>query len=978
MFEGPAPRVFGVAPGVDFPNALLFGLEQRLGPAAPAEWAKVELYVNTRRMERRLRALFDAGPARLLPRIRLITDIGQTTTLPPAVPALRRRLELSQLVADLLHRQPDLAPRTAIFDLADSLANLMDEMQGEGVEPRALHQLDVSHLSAHWERTRAFIGIVERFFGADSHEAATTEARQRAIVEALIAQWAQSPPQHPIIVAGSTGSRGATALFMQAVARLPQGAVILPGYDFHQPQSVWNSLGDALTAEDHPQFRFRKIIDALDLDPTDVAPWTTALSEPNPARNRFVSLALRPAPITDQWMDEGQNLADLTATTDQMTLIEAPSPRSEALAIALKLREAAEKGVSAALITPDRLLTRQVTAALDRWGIEPDDSAGIPLQLSAPGRFLRHVAALFGQKLTAEALLTLLKHPLTFSAQGRGNHLRWTRELELKLRRYGPPFPAGPDLIHWAEAQKSDDGRIGWAHWLADTLAGLETVGTRSLTDHITQHLQLAEQLAGGPQATDAGGLWDKPAGKEARAAVDKLLQEAAHGGAMSPGDYGDLFRAVLGQHEVRDPSRPHPGVMIWGTLEARVQGADLVILGGLNEGSWPELPAPDAWLNREMRQKLGLLLPERRIGLSAHDFQQAVAAPEVVLSRSVRDTEAETVPSRWINRMTNLLNGLPQQAGQVALSQMRARGTYWLGLAQALDEPDRAIDPAPRPAPCPPIATRPDQLSVTRIQTLIRDPYAIYAAYILNLKPLDSLRQAPDAPLRGTILHRVMERFIAESPDLDLDAGRQRLLEIADEVFATDAPWPAARRMWRARLARSANWFLLGEAARQQNAHWVALEEKGSVTLQNGFVLTAEADRIDLGRDGNLIIYDYKTGTPPSEKQVTEFDKQLLLEAAMAERGGFDKLAPAPVGQVAYIGLGNKPVVRAIDLSEQLIARTWADLHELIDAYAAPTKGYAARRIMASRTDHTDYDQLSRFGEWDEGQPATLIEVGE
>ena len=980
MFDRPGPRLFGLPPGADFPAALLNGLEQRLSGQPPEAWAQVEIFVNTHRMRRRLQALFDAGPARLLPRIRLVTELGNgpaSADLPPAVPPLRRRLELAQLVARLIRREPDLAPRAAVFDLADSLAGLMDEMHGEGVDPAALHDLDVSHLSAHWARTRAFISIVEHFFGEAAQEAPDAEARRRLTAQRLAAQWAEDPPAHPVIVAGSTGSRGATALFMEAVARLPQGAVVLPGFDFDQPGPVWDRLDDALTAEDHPQYRFRRLMDGLGLTRADIRPWV-ADSEPNPARNRLISLALRPAPVTDQWLEDGHRLTDIPEAAAAMTLIEAPSPRAEALAIALRLRQAAEEGTTAALITPDRMLTRRVAATLDRWGIEPDDSAGTPLPLSAPGRLFRHIASLFGQKVTAEALLTLLKHPLTATGSDRGPHLLWTRELELKLRRYGPPFPTGADLIHWARARDTDDGRAAWADWLAGWLDGLDRIGTRPLGEHVETHVALAERLAQGPQGDGAGALWDEAAGEKARAALDELRAEAIHGGEMSPADYANLFHAVLNRHEVRDPKLPHPGIMIWGTLEARVQGADLVILGGLNEGIWPQVPPPDPWLNRDMRKRLGLLLPERRIGLSAHDFQQAVAAREVILSRAVRDAEAETVASRWLNRLTNLLSGLPGQGGPEALDAMKQRGRQLLQMAEAFERPDALVPPAPRPAPCPPVAMRPDRLSVTRIKTLIRDPYAIYAAYVLNLRPLDPLRAEPDALLRGTILHKVLEDFLRDGAPEDPAEAASALLATADRVLAEHAPWPAARRMWRARLARVADSFVADEAKRKSRGNWVALERKGSVSLQNGFILTAEADRIDRLNAGGLMIYDYKTGTPPTAEQMKTFDKQLYLEALIAERGGFDDLPPETVAEVAYIGLGGKPGEVPHEVDAELLATVWTELHDLIDAYASATQGYMPRRMLEKREEVTDYDQLSRFGEWDESQPAQLMKVGE
>lgn len=349
MFEPTeTPRLFALPPGVDYPAAVVAGLTLRMEGQPPEALARVTLYVNTRRMGRRLAELFDTGPGRLLPRIRLVTDLGRDAAfadLPPAVSPLRRRLELAELVSQLLDAQPDLAPRAAIYGLADSLANLVDEMQGEGVDPEAIRALDVSDLSGHWQRSLAFLDVVERFFGGDSGEPPDVEARQRRVIERLVDLWAHSPPEAPVLMVGSTGSRGATQLLMQSIARLPQGAVILPGYDTEQPQGVWDELWleDGLPAEDHPQFRFARLLKALGTGPEQVAPWSET-TPANPRRNALVSLALRPAPVTDRWQEEGPLFEGVTDAARGMTLIEAPSPRAEAGAIALVLREAVKAG----------------------------------------------------------------------------------------------------------------------------------------------------------------------------------------------------------------------------------------------------------------------------------------------------------------------------------------------------------------------------------------------------------------------------------------------------------------------------------------------------------------------------------------------------------------------------------------------------------------------------------------------------------
>lgn len=957
------PRVFGLAPGVDFPKALVDGLQHRFQGHPPEAIARTTLIVNTTRMQRRIRALFDAGPASFVPRIRLLTDVAglaPTPDIPPAAPKLARRFELVNLVKQLLDADESVGARAALYDLSDSLAALMDEMQGEGVPPSVLSALDVTDESGHWKRAQAFIALVERYFDTTA-EAPDKEARQRRIAEHLAARWAQSPTPHPVILAGSTGSRGTTMLLMEAVAKLPQGAIVLPGFDFDMPDDGWTDLAEALRSEDHPQFRFRRIMDNLGLSRTDVTEWHDTPA-PSPARNAVLSLALRPAPVTDRWLSEGPKLTDIPNAFENVTLLNAPTQREEALAIALRLRKAAEDGQTAALITPDRMLSRQVTAALDRWDIEPDDSAGTPLQLTAAGRFLRHVSRLFHQKTTVSTLLELLKHPLTHTGSDRNEHLRRARELELWLRNKGHPYPDADILNAWAiDKPELQD----WATWVAQCFTN-QDLPDATLSDRIERHIALAERIAAGPETEGTGKLWEEKPGREARKIVQDIRVHAPLVDDISASDYADLFGAILSTGQVRDPDKPHPNVLIWGTLEARVQGAELIILGGLNEGSWPEMPAPDPWLNRRMRDKAGLLLPERRIGLSAHDFQQAVAAPEVWMTRALKSDDAQTVPSRWLNRMQNLLNGLPEQGGQQTLKVMTNRGDTWLAQVTALEEPG-TTQPAKRPSPRPPVDVRPNELPVTSIRHLIRDPYAIYARRILGLNPLNPLDRAPDALLRGIVIHDVFEAFIDQVNADPSTLTKDVLVSLTKAKLAELVPWPSVRAIWLARVERVADWFIATEIARRKRGTPVLSERKGKAVLETlNFTLTARADRIDQSNTGALRIYDYKTGTPPSKDAQKHFDKQLLLESAIAEIAGFGDLPPAPVAEATYIGLGTKPVEQPAPLDEVPVTQIWGEFQQLIQAYTNPDQGYTARRALQKDTDASDYDHLSRFGEWD------------
>jgi double-strand break repair protein AddB len=954
------PNLFALPPGVDFPVELVAGLMQRLSGQPPDALARVTLILNTSRMRTRVAECLTTSGARLLPRLLLVEEVASALSpqpLPAMIPPLRLRLQLSVLLDRLLRTGSTPFPRAALYDLAESLAALLDEMQGEGVSPARIAALDVGNHSAHWARTQEFLGIVTQL----AAEGMDTAARQREAILALGRSWEKAPPAHPVIVAGSTGSRGTTALLMQAVARLPGCAVVLPGFDFDLPCRVWQGMDDPLTAEDHPQFRFRRLMDLLECAPTAIRPWTAA-SPPAPDRNRLVSLSLRPAPVTDQWLSDGKDLPDLAAATSGMTLLEAPSERMEALAVALILREAAETGTRAALVTPDRNLARRVTATLDRWGIRPDDSAGRPLALSPPGRLLREVAALAGLRLTIDALLVILKHPLVFTgdgaALGRGAHLILTREFELHARRHGPAFPTADNLATWAKGSRQPCASE-WAAILGEALCGPVETNPQPLPVAVARHLQVVERLARGFAPEGTGELWLKEAGRSAKEAMDSLQAEAVAGTDVLPLDYANLLRTVLAG-EVRETEAAHPLIAIQGTQEARIQGARLVVLGGLNDGVWPASSTPDPWLNRAMRKAAGLLLPERKIGLSAHDYQQTVAAPRVVLSRSLRGAEAEAVPSRWLNRLVNLMAGLPDWQGPEALAAMKGRGNGWLAMAAAFDAPSGLARPESRPSPRPPLEVRPKKLSVTEIKTLIRDPYAIYARHILRLGPLDPLRPRADPRLRGIVLHEILERFVAGE-----SAGLADLLRITDDVLACRVAWPLARAVWRSRIGKAAEAFIA--FSNSTGGKPVLMERKGAVTLTGlDFTLTGKPDRIDRLEDGRLLLIDYKTGNPPSEAEQKHFDKQLLLTAAMAENGAFPDLGPAEVARIAFVGVKADMKIVQTDLEPGQVAAVWDEFARLIAAYARPSQGYTARRALKTERETSDYDHLSRFGEWD------------
>jgi RecB family exonuclease len=455
-------------------------------------------------------------------------------------------------------------------------------------------------------------------------------------------------------------------------------------------------------------------------------------------------------------------------------------------------------------------------------------------------------------------------------------------------------------------------------------------------------------------------------------ALMETLTAEADAGGTIRPSEYRALLQTLMAAREVPEEAVvTDPGVAIWGTLEARVQSADLVILGGMNETVWPRLPSADPWLSRTLRAQVGLPSPERRIGLSAHDFQQAMGAGRVILTRALRDAEAPTVASRWLMRLENLLRGLGPE-GQAALEASKDRGDAWLAMAPLVDLSDTPATPARRPEPRPPVEARPDGLSVTQIETLVRDPYAIYARKVLGLRPLEPVGRKSDAMARGSAIHSALETFVRENMDALPEDAETAYFAALRSALHKAAPSSAVRAWWTARLGRASEWFLEGERERRLRGRPVALEVKGErplTGLHRTFMVTAKADRIDAANDGRYGFYDYKSGNVPSEKEVKAFHLQLPLEAAIAEAGGFDGLPAAGAFRLELIGLGAQ-ATRRVDADPHAVAVTWARLHKLIRYYLDPANGFTARLRPQKISFESEYDHLSRKGEWSDGEP--------
>ncbi len=976
-----APAVFTIPTGENFVAALA---RQVLAETAgdPLALSAMLILLPTRRAVRALREAFLAqsnGTPLLLPRMRPLGDVDDddpaladeaAADLPPAIAPLRRRLLLARLIMQLDASQGGARTAEQAVPLAEELARLLDQVQIEELTLNRLQTLVPDDYAEHWQVTLEFLKLLtEHWPRIVKGEGAIDPAARRGLLLAMQADaWTKAPPDFPVIAAGSTGSIPATRRLLTVVANLPRGRLILPGLD-----RAMDEDSRAAIDESHPQWGLHRLLEAVNLEPRQVPLWPGTADT---ARAGLIAEAMRPAATTDAWRDLEPEA--MNATIAGLTRVDCPGPQDEAAVIALRLRAALEEpSRTAALVTPDRELARRVAAALRRFGIEIDDSAGTPLVLTEPGTFLQLTALMVAEDFAPHATLSALKHPLAAGGMEPAVFRRMVRRLDRDILRGARPAPGIAGLR--ALAQEKDRRDLdAWLARLEKITAPLVAALAKPapLRAILEAHIATAEALAADHENDGAARLWAGDAGATASSFVLELA-EAADRDVLPPimgAGYPGLLRTLMRDPVVRPAWGKHPRLAIWGPLEARLQQADVLILGGLNEGTWPAETVADPWMSRPMRVRFGLPAPERRIGLAAHDFAQAAAAPEVVLTRAERVGGTPTVPSRWLMRLDAVL-------AACGLDEV-PRDKRWLVWNETMDRPAAPQETPTPPAPKPPLAARPRTLPVTAIELWRRDPYALYAQRILRLRALDPIDADPDAAEYGTVVHKAFDGFLRLYPNgtLPRDAEVQ-LLAQGEAAFGAALARPGVWAFWWPKFQRIARWFIARETERRQLLAQAHTEIKGGIIIAGpagDFRVEATADRIDRQTDGSLVVIDYKTGLVPSVKEVEAgFAPQLPLEGAIASDGGFKDLPSGTVSALLYWRLsgGVKPGEERTAGKEKsaadLIQEAREGLTALVTAFDDPATAYQARPHPAYVPRYSDYLHLARVKEWasDEGE---------
>ncbi|TIP12414.1 double-strand break repair protein AddB [Mesorhizobium sp.] len=1027
-------RVFSIPPGAPFlptlADALLSG---RLVPGFrfdgdPLALADATIYVPTRRAARALRGVFVdrlGGRSAILPVIRPLgefdedeaafeADASAAIGLAPPIAAIERLLLLAPLVRAWKRRLP--AHVAALFDeeivvpasaadaiwLARDLARLMDEIETEGTDWTRLADLVTGNLAGWWQVTLDFLSIVTENWPnlLEERNRSNPAAHRNALIGLEAARLKRNPPAGPVIAAGSTGSIPATAELLAVIAGLPSGAVVLPGLDLMLDEPSFQAIaapGTRPALLGHPQYGLAKLIGKIGVPRGDVEEIASAERRLT-LRAALVGEALRPAETTELWAETRAGFAagDVTEAFVDVTLLEAAGERDEAVAIAVALKRAVEQpGQRAALVTGDRALARRVSVELLRFGVVADDSGGTPLANTPAASLLRLALQAAFRPGDPVALLSLLKHPLLGLGVERAIVRHAAEIVELVALRGGTGRPDVASLAELFETRLTALGDTRPPFWfsrltvrnigsarellarLAAALAPLIDFRSQAEADLAALTRASVVALEGLGRAAD-GSLSELYTGDAGEKLAELLrgLVAASASFSFAADEWPDVMEALIAPETVKPAQGTDRNIAIWGALEARLQNVDTLVIGGLNEGVWPRKPESDRFMSRLMKTGIDLEPPERRIGLAAHDFQMAMGAKKVVLARSARSGDAPAVPSRWLQRMLTFI-------GKDHAAVLRRRGDEFLSWARALDAGERR-DFAPRPQPKPPLIVRPQHFSVTEIETLRRDPYAIYARRILGLMPLDPVLRDPGAAERGTLFHAILHRFSARVADPLVPEALDGLIAAGRQCFAEAALPPDVEAVWWPRFEKLAAGIIEWERGRAFAVTMRHAEERAEKTGvgQSGVTLSGYADRVDLLAGGMADILDYKTGSSPSKAQAhTLLSPQLALEGALLRRGAFKGLGAREPSQLAFVRLKpngevfeesileyNRKPRTAADLAEE----AWARLEKLLIHYADPATGYLSRALpfREGETDG-DYDHLARVLEWSAGGDA-------
>jgi len=956
----------------------------------PHSLTKYKLLLPTRRACRILQDTFlrlNNGKPMLLPHLLPIGEVDEgelsllmidnnsktTLEIPSAITPLKRQLLLAKLIMQVPEFKQGF---DGALGLSKALCQFIDQVAVEGVDFSDLHNIVPEEFAAHWQVTLDFLKIISEHWPKilKDNNLIDVAERRNLLLQNMASYWSERPPDYPVIAAGSTGSIPAVAKLLKVISNLPQGKVVLPALDMQMEPDSWEVI-----TEIHPQYSLKKLLNYIGVDREDVS----SLIDVTPKSERYVlaSAMMSPAEFTHKWKGFSHE-NNINSMLDGLEYYSCKTPHEEAGVIALIMRESLEEsGKTISLVTPDRDLARRVKSLCKRWSVDVDDSAGENLIDTKLGKFILLTLDAVKRKFDSVSFLSLLKTGLCQIGYPSDQANKYIKALEIEILRSGEVISTHEMLRKKIDLMDEDSGIGEYIDKLYEAVLPLYDLSHKSgglnIKDMLAAHVKALEKLAESENNIGCLRLWKGDIGKAASLFFSDLLEHAHLVDDLSYEGYCKIVLSLMHDITVRVPYGQHPRIRILGQMESRLMRSDIIILGGVNEGVWPSEIKHDPWMSRPMRREFGLPASEQAIGFAAHDFVQNFCADRVVITRSEKSSGAPTIPSRWLERLNTLLG-----SSGLSLRDLSSKPYLsWVRLADCVD-----VKPCSRPAPCPPVSIRPRAISVTKVETWLKDPYSIYMYYMLRLKKLRPLKQENDAALKGSVLHKILDEFTHKYPKNLPDDAQEQFLNLAKETINKDVQNKEFISYWWPKLIRISDWFVEHEKKWRKDANFIESEIDGSVDFNIGgiiFNIHGRADRIDRLNDGSYAIIDYKSGGSFSKNPLLNGElPQLPLEAIMLSEGGFngmgfrdnnaDKKNKISGGKVSNLGYwkvtGGTKSGEIISINEDIenVANIVREgLENLVISFQSEKMPFYCIPDINKAPRFNDYEHVARVKEW-------------
>ena len=923
-------QVYNIPFGADFCDILAEKLLNETKDNA-LELSKYVVILPTARASRNLKKCFSQKSTNLiLPQIISLNMLDEDNIsllggqdIPQTLSDTKRGFILSQFVQKI--KAFDLNKAQAM-KLAFELGNLFDKIETQQLDIKDLDQIVPEEFAEHWQITLSFLHQVSSMWQDYLKEQnLVSKASQRnMILKSQSEIWEDQASKDNIIVAGFSSTIPAMLELMKTIYNLENGRIIIQGLD--------KELSFDELTEINYLYGVYEIINHIEIDKSSIEDWIELKS----SRQELTSLMMMPSDKTTSWRTQNNSSEK---TVKNLEYIECENEQNEAEVISIMLRkELEEKDKTISLVTPDRMLARCVASNLERWGIVANDSSGHPLQYTPIGNWLKLVLNMLVEEFAPVDFLACMKHPFASCGGNKTEFKSSLRKLEKEFRNKKAPLPL-------------DDIKEKSAFFLDGE--------KHSFSDFLKQHISLCEELAGTDEKSGSEIIWQAEYGEECANFVHDLFENSTDED-ISLSEYFSVFSLIMQGQQVRQKYGFHPRLSILGLTESRLAKSDVVIMGGLNEDIWPPAADVDGWMSRPMKKDFGMIAPDINIGLSGFDFANAFNFDKVYITRSKKSNNSISIKSRWVNRLDGVL-----KSNNLELP----KNDLWSELAKEIDY--HSLIETLKPDPCPHLDSRPKKISVSGIDVLRKDPYSFYAKKILGLYKMDDLEEDISNATKGNIIHKCLEEFIKAYPKTLPANAKEELINIGRKVFSEGLSNDNYFAFWWPRFENIADWFIEKETTRREIFGYenILTEEEGAIEI-DGVKITSKADRIDIISSGVEII-DYKTGNPPSSKDMESLKyTQLPIEALIANQGGFNiAKAKNNVARISIWALKGKKdednKTPDLDIDDEMLDKTEQLLTNLIQHFNDPRTTYPAEPSFSKHLRYNDYEHLSRLKLW-------------